>query len=100
MVKIAAFAVVAAVFVVASPASAQPHHKAVAHQGHNNAVVVDPNGFHSFALVPGDPPAAESYDPERATTRLCATIFEKFGADISPQNWGRTSARPCRSSDT
>lgn len=63
MVKIAAFAVVAAVFVVASPASAQPHHKAVAHQGHNNAVVVDPNGFHSFALVPGDPPAAESYDP-------------------------------------
>jgi hypothetical protein len=62
MVKIVAFAVVAAVLVVASPASAQ-HHKAVAHRGHNNAVVVDPNGLHAFALAPRDPLGAGSDDP-------------------------------------
>ena len=63
MVKIAAFAVLAAVLVVASPASAQPHHKAAAHRDHNSAVVVDPDGLHAFALAPGDPPGAGSYDP-------------------------------------
>jgi hypothetical protein len=62
MVKIFAFAVLAAI-VAASPASAQPHHKAAAYRGHTRAVVVDPNGLNAFGMVPGDPPGAGSYDP-------------------------------------
>jgi hypothetical protein len=62
MVKIPAFAVLAAVLVVALPASAQPRHNAVAHRGHNSGLVVDPNGLHAFALTPGDPSGAGPYD--------------------------------------
>jgi hypothetical protein len=62
MVKISAFAALVAI-VAASPASAQPHHRAAAYRGHTRAVVVDPNGLHAFALAPGDPPSAGSYDP-------------------------------------
>ena len=62
MVKIPAFAVLAAI-VAASPASAHPHHKAAAYRGHTRAVVVDPNGLHAFSFVPGDPPGARLYDP-------------------------------------
>jgi hypothetical protein len=62
MVKILAFAVLAAI-VATSPASAQPHHKAATFRGHTRAVVVDPYGLHAFSLVPGDPPAAGSYNP-------------------------------------
>ncbi len=63
MIKIVAFAVVAANLVVTSPASAQPHHKVVAHRGHNDAVVVDRSGFHAFALAPRGSAGAGSYDP-------------------------------------
>lgn len=63
MVKIIAFAVAAAILVIAAPASAQPNRQAVTHRGHNNAVVVDPNGIHAFALAPRDPPGAGSHDP-------------------------------------
>ena len=63
MVKIPALAVLAVVLVVASPASAQRRHNAVAHRSHNSAVVVDPNGLHAFGLAPGYPPGAVLYDP-------------------------------------
>jgi hypothetical protein len=59
MVKISAFAVLAAV-VAMSPASAQSHHKAAAYRGHTSSVAIDPNGLHAFALVP---PGARSDDP-------------------------------------
>jgi hypothetical protein len=63
MLKIPALALLA-VLVVASPASAHRHHYAVAHRGHNSAVVVDPNGLNAFGLVPpGYPPSALLYDP-------------------------------------
>jgi hypothetical protein len=56
MVKIPALAVLAAVLVIASPASA--------HRRHNSAVVVDPNGLNAFGLAPsGYPPSALLYDP-------------------------------------
>jgi hypothetical protein len=63
MVKIPAFAVVAAVLVVvASPASAQRRHNAA----DNSAVMVDPNGLNAFGLAsPGYPPGALLYDPVR-----------------------------------
>jgi hypothetical protein len=63
MVKIPALAVLAAVLVLASPASAHWRHNAVAHRGHNSAVVVDPDGLHAFGLVPRDPPGAGLFDP-------------------------------------
>ena len=68
MVKIPAFAVLAAVLVVvASPASAHRRHDAMAHRGYyNSAVVVDPNGLNAFGLTPlGYPPGALLYDPVR-----------------------------------
>jgi len=63
MVKIPALAALIAVVVVASPAFAHPRHNAMAHRGHNSAVVVDPNGLHAFGLAPGYPPRAVLYDP-------------------------------------
>jgi hypothetical protein len=65
MVKISAFAVVAALtaIVATSPTSAHPHHRAAAYRGHSRTVVVDPNGLHAFARVPADPPRAGAYDP-------------------------------------
>jgi hypothetical protein len=67
MVKIPAFAVLAAVLVVvASPASAHRRHNAMAHRGYNSAVVVDPNGLSAFGLAPPRyPPGALLYDPVR-----------------------------------
>jgi hypothetical protein len=66
MVKITALAVLAAVLIVASPASAHRRHNAVAHRDHNSAVVVDPNGLNAFGLAPpGYPPGALLYDPVR-----------------------------------
>jgi hypothetical protein len=65
MLKIPALALLAAL-VVASPASAHRRHYAVAHRGHNSAVVVDPNGLNAFGLVPpGYPLSALLYDPVR-----------------------------------
>ena len=63
MVKIPAFAALAAVLVVASPTFAHPRHNAAAHRGHNGAVVIDPNGLHALGLARGYPPRAVLYDP-------------------------------------
>jgi hypothetical protein len=60
MVKIHALAVLAAVLVVASPASAHGRHN---HRGHDSVVVADPNGLHALGLAPGYPPGAVLYDP-------------------------------------
>jgi len=62
MVKIPALAVLAAVLVIASPASAHRRYGAVAHLAHS-AAVVDPNGLHAFGLVPRDPPGGGLFVP-------------------------------------
>jgi hypothetical protein len=63
IVKIPALAALAAVMVAASPAFAHRRHNAVAHRGHNSAVVVDPDGLHALGLALRYPPRAVSYDP-------------------------------------
>lgn len=65
MVKISAFAVVAALaaIVATSPAFAHPHHGAAAYRGHSRAVAIDPNGLHAFARVPADPARDGADDP-------------------------------------